>query len=436
MRLIDKFHKMEMEFSLFEIGKDESYPIWDIIRYQVYREYYYTKEDAHRFFVPKKRNKLDYFYLLKNFFKFLFILLFKKADILILSSSRYRNISNQFYDKSALPIIDIAGKKGLVFEAIMRKRLAYPYVYDFNNIFSRFYKSKPIANGDFKIIENALINCLGECKITFAGINQILHDYQSDVIYYRKIFKKLGIKKLFIIPGNPKATITVAKELEIQTYLVQHAGIEFDEVDYSYPLELTASNQILFSDYLLTLGDYWCKNLNVPTRIISVGNDCFYAKPLVKSNNSLLVVSTIVHGIELRTLTKDFSRIAPDVKIFFKLHPNEFHYVDDYTSYFADCKNVQVVTVEEDTNKLIAKAELVVLIVSAVVYEALNQNKKVAIFKRINYERQLVLSELKNVYFIDGADELSEVLGRPTIKAEVNFYKPTDLNVLTDLIVQ
>jgi len=40
-----------------------------------------------------------------------------------------------------------------------------------------------------------------------------------------------------------------AKDLKIKTYLVQHAGIEFDEVDYSYPRGISQNSNIYFFDF-------------------------------------------------------------------------------------------------------------------------------------------------------------------------------------------
>lgn len=435
MRLIDRFHRMELESSLFELGKENDLPVWDIIRYHVYREYYYPKEDAKRFFIPQTHKSSDYWYLFINLLIFIYSMIFKRAKVVILSSSRYRNSTGDYYDKSAIPIVQTAKEDGIVIEAILGKKTAYKYVYDFNNVFSRFFKSKALPRHYYEKIQDALIKHLGENKISYEQIKGIYHEYYSDCFYYKWVFSRLKTKKLFIVPGNPKATVHVARKLYIKTYLVQHAGIEFDEVDYSYPKGISKTSNVLFPDYLLTLGDYWCQGINVPTgAIIPVGNDFFCSKPIENIDNSILVVSTIVHGGELSRLTKELALLKPDLKFVFKLHPNEYHYISDYEDIFSGCKNVVVLSDQVDTNSLIARAQLVLLIVSAVVYEALNQNKKVAIYKRINYERQLILSSLQNVYFVDSANEVLDLIPLETIKADVDFYKPTDFDVLGKLI--
>jgi len=94
-----------------------------------------------------------------------------------------------------------------------------------------------------------------------------------------------------------------------------------------------------------------------------------------------------------------------------------------------------VITTQIDTSVLIAKSQLIVLIVSAVIYEALNQNKKVMVYKKINYERQLILARFPNVYFFDSAFEVFEVLVKENAFGCVNFYKKTDYSMIKTLLV-
>ena len=153
----------------------------------------------------------------------------------------------------------------------------------------------------------------------------------------------------------------------VTKYLLQHVLIEFDEIDYSYPPYISICYNILFPKYIFTMGDYWCENLNVPAkRIIPIGNDFFYSKPKKQCDNSVLVISTIMHGRELSLLTKQLANIRSDLKFVFKLHPNEFQLYNDYVNYFKENTNVSIITNKTDTSILVAKSQLVILIVSVV----------------------------------------------------------------------
>ena len=436
MQLIEKFHKMESEESLFELGKEMKVPLWDIVRYSVYIKYYYSNTDRKRLETITIHSLSDYLRLINKFFLFIFKLTFQKGSNIVFSCSRYANQDKKQFDKAAFSILSFLKGNCMILEPILGKELAYSYLYDLSNVLRRFSKKRILSFKDFNKIEVALINHLGESRITFDEINRLLLDFKSDNAFFSFLFQIKSTKKIFIATGNPKAHLMAAKTFNVETYLLQHASIEFDEIDYSYPEIITKANRILFPDYILTFGDYWCKGMNVPAKkIIPIGNDFFYNKPNLVVDNTILVISTIVHGGELRKLTKQLASIRRDFKIVFKLHPNEFQYLSEYKIFFEDNSNVNVISDEIDTNRLISKSILVVLIVSAVLYEALNQNKKVAIYKRINYKRQNHLLKLKNVYLFDNEQELIAILKKKNYKSEVDFYKPTNYDVISNLFV-
>jgi hypothetical protein len=425
---------MESEDLLFELGKDIELPLWDIVRYSVYVKYYYSEADRKRLETLNRHPLSNYLLLVKMFFLFFLKLPFQKGSNIVFTCSRYVNEDKKQFDKAAYSVLSSLKENCMILEPILGKEMAYSYLYDLSNVLRRFSKKRILSYPDFNKIEVTLVKHLGECRITFDEINRLLLDFKSDCTFFRFLFKVKSTKKIFIATGNPKAHLMAANALNIETYLLQHASIEFDEIDYSYPEMITRANRILFPDYILTFGDYWCKGMNVPAKkIIPIGNDFFYNKPNLKLDNTILVISTIVHGEELRKLAKQLAYNKKDIKIVFKLHPNEFQYLNEYEIFFKDNLNVKVISDEIDTNSLISKAILVVLIVSAVLYEALNQNKKVAIYKRINYERQNHLLKLKNVYMFDNDQELISIIKKENYNSEVDFYKPTNYDLIKKL---
>jgi len=435
MQLIEKFHKMESESSLFDLGRPEGLPIWDVVRYNVYLKYYYPEADRVRLEMKSRRSFIDFFLLIKQIFLFFIRIPFFNGQNIVFTSSRYISDEGLYFDKSAMSIINSLGHNYIIVEPNLKKKLAYSYFYDFSNFLRRFNRKKLLSMGDFERIEMALNSYLDTSQVTYSEINQILVNFKSDYIFFKRLFSFMKTKRIFIATGNPKAHLLAARELNIAVYLLQHASIEIDEIDYSYPMKVKPNSQILFPEYLLTLGNYWCKDFNVPAKeIIPIGNDFFYNKPNELGDNSILVISTIVHGEELKRLTKQIANLRHDLKFKFKLHPNEYHFKDEYLRFFETNCNVEIVTNEVDINILISKCDLVILIVSAVLYEALNQNKKVAIYKRINFERQMHLSNLSNVFLFDSSSELLDILEVETVETEVDFYKPADFSLIRALL--
>ena len=435
MKIIDKFHKMELDYSLFELGKEINLPVWDIFRHYVYLKYYYPEKDRQNLYVPKKLSFSDYFYLAYHLVRFIFKVLFNNRSNIVLTSSRYIDSNGKSFDKSALSIIEVLSKKCLVLEPIVGKNLAYTYIYDFNSGFRKIFIRKKIPIEYYDKLNKALINIFGKSLISYEEVNNVFHRFKSDYFFYKTLFSYMKPKKLFIAIGNPKAALMTAKELYIPTHLIQHGSIEFDDVQFSYPSSIKNNSNVLFSQYLLTYGDFWGRNINIPVaKIIPIGNDFFYSKPNYTSDNSILVISTIVHGRELSLLTKNLAILRPDFRFVYKLHPGEFQLYNDYVAFFKGNINVSVLTNEIDTSILVANAQLVIVIVSTVLYEALNNNKKVAIYKKINYEKYLSISNLPNLYFFDNPEEIFDILQKDSIPSEVNFYKPTDYALIKQII--
>ncbi len=434
MKLIDQFHKMENEFCLFELGTKDNLPIWDIVRYNVYLKYYYPEKDRKQFETEISHNLSDYFYFILLVIKSLFYFIISNGKNVFITSSRYQNHNGFWFDKSAQGIIEQFKKESLILEPVFGKKNINNYVYDISNVLRRFYRKDILNQNDFKSLEAALISQFGVSLINYKEINKILLNFISDFKFYSLIFKMKKTQKLFISTGNPRALILASKKLNIKSYLIQHGSIEFDSIDLSYPKSINDNKFILLPDFLLTFGSFWCKDLNIPnTKIVSIGNDYFSNKIKEQSDNSVLIISTIIHGDELKKMTKIIAEKRQDLVFKFKLHPNEFKFYQDYVDFFKNSKNVIVISNQQDTSLLISKSNLVVLIVSTVVYEALDQNKKVAIYMKINYERQLHLKGLRNLYFFNTENEFINIYNQPSYTDNVGFYEKLNIEEIKKL---
>lgn len=436
MRLVHKFHNMEREEKLFELGKDIGFPAWDIIRYKAFRNINYPKKSLERLKANRSRNICDYLIVVKEILKFFFYLPFVKTDVVIFTDSRYINKQSQHFDKSAMPIMSNLDKSFFIIESVPGRKTIYRSFYDITSFFGYFVRkrNKPISVF-YDIMNEALIKNFGHSPISKSEFLTTIKVYESRLKFYRFLYKFKKPESVIICTGNPKASIKIAKERAIKTYLVQHAGIEIDEIDYSYPTNIDKDSNILFPDYVLTFGKYWCTNMNVPAKkIIPLGNDLFFKSPVnTEPDNSVLFVSTIIHGLELSKVALELSHLYPAQKIVFKLHPNEFHLAQNYHELFFGRPNIHVVLNEVETSVLIAKSLLVVLIVSAVLYEALQHGKKVAVLERINYERQLYLSFKEQLFFFSNTKDLKELLKMQPKQEPIVFYEKTNLQLLKDV---
>jgi hypothetical protein len=55
--------------------------------------------------------------------------------------------------------------------------------------------------------------------------------------------------------------------------------------------------------------------------------------------------------------------------------------------------------------------------------------------KGMMLERQLILAHLPNVYFFDNPPNVFVFLTRNVILSEVNFYEPTNVNLIKQILI-
>lgn len=414
---------MEIKNNLFSIGYENNFPVWDIVRYDFFKSLNYSTDALERLNTKSSKKGIEYFYLIKKILKFILIFPFEKCDLIFFTSSR-NSYKNKFIDQAAYGLINATKKDYLIFDLLLKKNFAYKNHFDFSNILLKLLLPQKKYEIEYQTISSVISDNFGDNKITYEQFENVLNLYFVQYKFYSFIFKVKRPKKIFISTGNPKALIKAARNENIETFLIQHASIEIDEIDYSYPPQIEFnSKNILFADTILTLGFYWCKNVNAPIKSkFIIGNDFFCTNSNSNSDNSILFISTIVHGEELSKLALDFVNKYPGYKINFKLHPNEFHLKSKYEFKFNRVKNIRIITDEIDILTLIDLSSTVVLITSAVLYNALERVKKVAIYKKMNYEKQELIKDFEKLNFINDEDDLINVITRPNIYNKSDKY--------------
>ena len=425
--VVDDFFEMEKECKLFDLRTEDDTPIWDLVRMYVYLKYYFPKSDQNH--EVQETSVLNYLNFIKGFFKTIYYFLFNKADFFFLPVSRNTDKNGKYFDKASMSAIKAMGRNAFIFELqSVNRKYKYAAANNYIEYIKKLRRNKSeLPLSIYTKIEEALIAFFNECKVSHRELNNIYQDYKFDEKYYGKIFKIKKVKKIFITNnGFKKGIFKAAKNLNIPVYELQHGSFEKDHLAYSYPSFVKPKEKILLPDYLLTVGDYWGSYFNVPIKKLSIGNDSFFSKHSSSNDKSILFVSSKIHGKELYLIAKALAFQFPDININFKLHSNEYSDEIFYTHEFKEYKNIRVIKSEIDIQELISKAVIVILISSTVLYEALSQNKKVAIYKKVNYTGLQNIFNLPNVYLFDKADEISEILKRETINNKVNFFKAFD----------
>lgn len=436
--IVDNFFKMEEECDLFNLQANEKTPIWDIFRMHIYLKYHFP-ETNNNIIEKKSISLLEIYLFSKKFINSFWYFLTKNGANFILPCSRYQDDKGYYYDKAAMSVIESLDKNSFIFELQSTKR-KYRYKAANNYLFvlkKTFTPKQNLSQSQFLEINLALNKYFGECRVTYNELDLIYKNYLYELRIYKLIFLFKKSKRIFITQnGLQKGLIAAAKELNIKVYEFQHGSFERDNLGYSYPKSINAKSNIIFQDYVITFSNYWGSYFNVPAiNLIALGNDAFYSHPTTISDESILIVSSVIHGNDLCKLVAEIAKVFPERIIKFKLHSNEYHNESIYKNILLNIPNIQFIKNEIDVVQLISSSSLVVLINSTVLYEALNQSKKVAIFKRVNYLGQKNVFNLPNVFIFDLASELKTIINTRTIKQEPNFFVPFKKNLFKKMLV-
>ena len=423
------FLKMEEECNLFDFDIKNKIPLWDILRMHIYLKYHFPdlKDDNN-----KVENSFEFKSIIaffSSFFKSIYNFFNNKSANFILPCSRYIDDDGLYFDKAAMSIIENLVDDVFIFEyKSLNKEYKYKLINNYVVILKKIFRhQKKIPKKYFFKIKYALVEYFGECKIDYEELNNIYNDYLFELRYYKFILSLKKFKRIFITQnGLQKGLIAAAKHLNIETYELQHGSFEVDHLAYSYPNSINYNSNIILQDYVITFSKYWGNYFNVPVKkMIPLGNDYFFNKPKLDSeDNSILIISSIIHGEVLSDLAIKLSLDFPDRIIKFKLHSNEYGRIDIYTKKISHIKNIKIIKNELEISQLIALSSLVILINSTVLYEALNQSKKVAIFKQVNYLGQQNVFNLPNVFVFEYVSEIRSILKIKNIEQESIFFNP------------
>ena len=430
-----QFFEMEKKFHLFDLKTDDGIPIWDIMRHDLYCNYFLSG------ITHKKRN---FWTLFKVFFCGIPIifrsgisLFFRKSDNLVFSYSRYIDKNGLLFDKASESIIQALSGNVIIIERIKAlNKYKHKIEYNMVGIYrALFRKQEKIPTSVYEKIEFALRDTYGIVLTTYDELNRWYSNFVMDYHFYCLLFKLKKTKRVFVVQnGIQKGLFYACRSLGVLSYELQHGSIARENMLYSDINYLDNANNVIFSDFFLTMGNYWTKSITAPVHILPVGNDSFAAPDFVeKSDHSLLFISSMMHGEELSKIALHYAEKHSDIIINFKLHAHEYNDINKYRKYFNGFSNIQVLKNEIDIQKLIARAEVIVLISSTVLFEALNQNAKVAIYKKCDYINQSECFDLPNVYLFDTIEEL-EYIYKAKKDSNITFFEKFNKQVFENLI--
>ncbi|MEY8215028.1 MAG: hypothetical protein RPR97_11195 [Colwellia sp.] len=427
-----KFHQIEVETEAFEFKDQAGIHYWDAVRSSVF-QHIYKKVKADGSYSSEseiKGSKLKRWIkpIISKCAKYLVIKYFKYSQrkVLFVKCSRtfvgerwQDNISSQISSSmlnDKLEIETCASRNSIIHTR---------YLFHYTSV------ALPVCTKQaLKRFSEAVQQVFG-AKIELSDVvSENLSIFYTELDFYRSVFTKTKIAKVFLVQnGIQKGLFKAAIESNIEVNEFQHGYIGFAQPAYSYP-NVSFHNDNLFLPYrLLTFSDFWQHGYYFPVKeFVVIGSSNHKEITTVdKLSEYVLVVSANIYHDDLLHLTKKLSSDLSGVTFKYKLHPNQFHQINEIKDSFVGHKNIEVIGPELGISELLKYSLHVLCIQSTAVYEALQSGSFVYCYKRHNYNNHDNVIGSPGFFLIDSAHEFVQLMNVNNMNSSfqtTNFFSP------------
>lgn len=418
-----QFLNLEKKYDLFKRKNSDNIYFWDISRYIIYNKILDKLDESNnndnnirKYFKFKWIRKFKN--LIKNEIYLNWNLHYNDYKYIFYIASRYKDSDGNYIDIASKNSMDILPDNKFVFESY-NDNLDNSY---YSHLLNLKKKIKNPKSEDFRI--NEILNSNFNTNIDFNNIiSELIKNYKIEKDFYSKIFTKINPEIVFFTQnGIQKGMISAANDLNIPIVEFQHGLINFNHLAYSYNDEISYKHLNTLPKGFCLLADFWCKNVYYPVEIKKIiGNDHFFINKSDKEKQYLTIVFSSKHSENLMDLTQKMLKKYTD-KVFIKLHPNQKDEIEYIKNELKDYENGQVIFDERSMSELLEVSHSMITIVSTAVYEALQSETKVFIYKKQNYLEHKDVFDNKNVYLFNSIDKLFNNINNEYHKDSDNIY--------------
>jgi len=418
------FLEFEEKNDLFNLEEDGLY-IWDALRFHVYLDFMWDNYEQQQKRPPFRRL---FSRSMKRLWYLLLFVFRKSRPNLFFVHSRDLGEDGRYYDRNVRDFLDRMEDESHVVETCENRSMKYRYPVAlfypagvFNRLYYWFYRQKDYSSLAEKI------NAELELNWDSRKINRHLSYFKSERLFYNWLFRFKRTRRVYVSFQLPKSLYCAARENGVETIEFQHGIIDQGHIAYNYPPSINVNSHVYCPDILLTFANFWCRDINLPVKqVIAVGNTAMSRiespeRSLDPSSKVIGFISGNVFGLSLGDLAMDYAKLNPADRILFKLHPNQFSQLKEYRQMFEAYPSIQVITNEQDTEKVILNCDAIVLIQSTTAYQALQVGIPVFIYKRMTYYRHSHIFNRPNVKLIDNARQIVLVDQTPPKNRDIFF---------------
>jgi hypothetical protein len=254
--------------------------------------------------------------------------------------------------------------------------------------------------------------------------------FEAELRSYDRLFKRARPKMIVLVQnGIEKALFRVARAHGVPTAELQHGLVGYTHPAYSYPKEIDYSDQETFPDLFLSFSEFWDRACYYPATVrIPTGNDSYFVRPMSAAPDcTAMVVSAGMYHATLAPWVRAISKLSPERRLIYKLHPGQKPFAAKIEAEFADLPNVEVFSGQIPASALLKQVSCVIGVCSTVMYEALQAGRTVFIIPEQDYRSHSDILDLPGVVVPSTPEELDRALG--TVKAATappRFFEPFD----------
>ena len=438
---LDFFLDFENKNSLFEIKSEYGYSLWEVLRFDIWMKISRTNSIEKTSEKTKSINILNIFLSIKNIF-------FNKPEYFFLSFSRSLNESKEFYDPFYKLISSFTKKDILVYEKMINKEIfnkknnVLDFIYYLNKILCKipYFNRLYVSHKKVEKIVFILNSSYSSMSFSKNELMQLVMLFHLEKVIFKWILKYKKIKKIFF-HGYSKSLLLAGKELGIISYEFQHGDISETTFLYKCNKEILSKNikSLIIPDNILLYSNVWMSEIDLPSKLIEIGSVFYNSKSsdfLIK-DNCIAIISSPLENILLQKLAKNLASLDTTLKIYYKLHPSQFHLFDYHINFFKNYKNIVVVPIKESINDLSVYTDYFIVYYSTVVYELL-QLKKIIFLLKGKYHMTLKnYFYLSNLFLIDKPNEIIEIkntASKKIIRNNISFFKPLNKEALFEIL--
>lgn len=429
--IMEQIYEFESSEELLSFRfRDTGIPMWMFIRSRLIRATAHVAAgiNVKERTLPQHEKTLVDKYICKNPFFTL------KKDV-VWAFFRYECMTvhreDNVYDDLVMPFMQMVSGKGTTImsgngTAIQENRCSHPN-WKRDNIFMdivKNIKSKEVCKEDYENIHK-LLRYISEKfpmevesrlrKQMYFSLYNIALNHRMLIILCECYLKIVHPKLVIVSHGSYElplnsAMIIACRKRNIVTAEFQHAWVGKNHENFYYG-DLIVKDEYcrrVLPDYLLTMGQYWENQVNIPQKIFTIGYAKVIEESVVPQNDSILFVASCSYDQYENILRGILPYMDGETKIYFRLHPAEA--TPSIVKIFKKYQRYECFEManEREFNYYIQKCRYVIVDGSTICYEALYLGR--IVFNLDNaFSRRYGINELECVKRFGTAKEFLEL---------------------------